>query len=127
MASVRNTWLMRTAALLGVCATAAAVVLGFTILGGSGSKASGARPSIRLIHAAPLTVRGEHFRSGERVRVTAAAKSAQTKANGDGIFVVTVHGATRCETLRILARGSAGSYVIVKLLPQPACLPSRSS
>jgi hypothetical protein len=116
---------MRTAALLGVCATAVAVVLGFTILGGS-SKSPGAKPTIRLVRAAPLTVRGEHFRSGERVRVTAAAKSAQTKANGDGTFVVIVRGATRCETLRILARGSAGSYAVVKLLPQPACMPSRS-
>jgi hypothetical protein len=116
---------MRTAALLGVCAIAAGVVLGFTLLGGSSSKAGGT-PSIRLVRAAPLTVRGEHFRSGEQVRVAAAGKSAQTKANGDGIFVVTVRGATRCETLRVLARGSKGSYAIVKLLPQPACLPSRS-
>ena len=116
---------MRTAALLGVCATAAAVVLGFTILGDTGSKAGS--PSIRLVRAAPLTVRGAHFRSGERVRVTAAGKSAQTKANGDGTFVVVVRGATRCETLRILARGSAGSYAIVKLLPQPACLPARTA
>ena len=117
---------MRTAALLGVCATAAAVVLGFTILGESGSKKAGS-PSIRLVRAAPLTVRGAHFSSGERVRVTAAGKSAQTKANGDGTFVVVVRGATRCETLRILARGSAGSYAIVKLLPQPACLPARTA
>ena len=117
---------MRTAALLGICATAAAVVLGFTILGDSGSKKAGS-PSIRLVRAAPLTVRGAHFRSGERVRVTAAGKSAQTKANGDGTFVVVVRGATRCETLRILARGSAGSYAIVKLLPQPACLPARTA
>jgi hypothetical protein len=125
--SVRNTGVvMRTAALLGMCATAAVVVLGFTILGGSGSK-PGLRPTIRLIRAAPLTVRGEHFHSGEQVRVTAAGKSAQTKSNGDGIFVVTVRGATRCETLRILARGSAGSYAIVKLLPQPACLPARTA
>ena len=117
---------MRMAALLGVCATAAAVVLGFTILGESGSK-NGGSPSMRLVRAAPLTVRGAHFRSGERVRVTAAGKSAQTKANGDGTFVVVVRGATRCETLRILARGSAGSYAIVKLLPQPACLPARTA
>jgi hypothetical protein len=53
-------------------------------------------------------------------------KSARAKANGDGTFVVTIPGATRCNTLRVLARGSAGSYAIVKLLPQPACLPARS-
>jgi hypothetical protein len=27
----------------------------------------------------------------------------------------------------VLARGSAGSYVIVKLLPSPECLPARKS
>lgn len=116
---------MRTAALLGVCATAVAVVLGFTILGGSDSRA-GAKPTIRVTRATPLTVRGEHFRSEERVRVTAAGKTAQAKTNRDGFFVVIVRGATRCEALRVLARGSEGSYAIVKLLPQPACLPSRT-
>jgi len=117
---------MRAAALLGVCATAAAVALGFTLLGGSGSKPNAGRPAIRIVHPAPLTLRGEHFGSGEQVRVTTAMKSARAKANGDGTFVVTIPGATRCNTLRVLARGSAGSYAIVKLLPQPACLPARS-
>jgi hypothetical protein len=117
---------MRTAALLGVCATTVAVVLGFTLLGGAGSGPNAERPTLRIVRPAPLTVRGEHFRSGEQVRVTSAMRSARAKANGDGTFVVTIPGATRCNTLRVLARGSAGSYAIVKLLPQPACLPARS-
>ena len=117
---------MRTAALLGVCATAVAIVLGFTLLGGPGSEPNEARAILRIVRPAPLTVRGEHFRSGEQVRVTSAMKSARAKANGDGTFVVTIPGATRCNTLRVLARGSAGSYAIVKLLPLPACLPARS-
>ncbi len=117
---------MRTTALLGICATAAVVVLGFTILSGSGSKAQAGQPALRVVGSAPLTIRGQHFRSGEQVRVTTAMKSARAKANGDGTFVVTIRGATRCDTLRVLARGSAGSYAIVKLLPQPACLPMRS-
>jgi len=117
---------MRTAALLGVCATAVAVVLGFTLLGGPGSKPNAGRPTLGIVRAAPLTVRGQHFRSGEQVRVTSAMRSARAKANGDGTFVVTIPGATRCNTLRVLARGSAGSYAIVKFLPQPACLPARS-
>jgi hypothetical protein len=29
--------------------------------------------------------------------------------------------------MRVLARGSAGSYAVVKVLPAPACLPARSS
>jgi hypothetical protein len=117
---------MRTAAVVGICATAAAVVLGFTLLGGPGSKPSAGRPALRIVRPAPLTVRGEHFRSGEQVRVTTAMRSARAKASGDGTFVVTIPGANRCSTLRVLARGSAGSYAIVKLLPQPACLPARS-
>lgn len=117
---------MRTAALLGVFATAAVVVLGFTILGGSGSKARAGQPLLRIARDAPLTVRGTHFHSGEQVRVSAAGKSAPTKAKEDGTFVVTIRGATRCDTLRIVARGSAGSYAIVRLPPQPACLPARS-
>jgi hypothetical protein len=117
---------MRTAALLGVCATTIAVVLGFTLFGGPGSEPNADRPALRIVRTAPLTVRGVHFRSGEQVRVTSAMKSARAKANGDGTFVVTIPGATRCNTLRVVARGSAGSYAIVKLLPQPACLPARS-
>jgi len=115
---------MRTAALLGVCVTAALVMLGFTVLGGS--PARGDRPALRVVRDAPLTVRGKHFRSREQVRVTAAAKAVRTKANADGLFVVTVRGATRCDTARVLARGSAGSYAIVKMLPSPECLPARS-
>jgi hypothetical protein len=120
---------MRTAALLGVATTAVAVVLGFTLLRGPGSKPKpdAGRPAVRIIGAAPLTVRGEHFRPGEQVRVTTAMKSAQTRASRDGTFVVTIPGATRCNTLRVLGRGSAGSYAIVKLPPQPACLPARSA
>ena len=118
---------MRTAALLGVATTAVAVVLGFTLLRGRGSKPVAGRPAVRIIGAAPLTVRGEHFRPGEQVRVTTAMKSAQTQASRDGTFVVTIPGATRCNTLRVLGRGSAGSYAIVKLPPQPACLPARSA
>lgn len=120
---------MRTAALLGVCAAAAIIVLGFTLLGGSSK--SRARPALHVDRnapsTAPLTVRGEHFHSGESVRVSTGKKAVQTKANGAGLFVVTIRGATRCDTVRVLARGSAGSYAIVKMLPPPMCLPARSS
>jgi hypothetical protein len=116
---------MRTAALLGVCATAAVVVLGFTILGGGSNSRSG-RPKLELVRSGPLVVRGRHFRSDERVKLIAGASVSPAKANGDGLFVVTIRGATRCDTTRVLARGSAGSYAVLKLLPLPACLPARS-
>jgi hypothetical protein len=114
---------MRTAALLGVCVTAAVVVLGFTIFGGS-SRAG--RPSLHIVRAAPLTVRGAHFRPREHVRVRAGANAVRTSASAEGLFVVTIRGATRCDSVRVLARGSAGSYAVVKLLPPPACQPARS-
>ena len=116
---------MRIAALLGVCATVAIVVLGFTILGG-GSNARASRPALKLERASPLTVRGERFRSEEQVRLSAGHRQARAKANGDGTFVVTIPGATRCDTTRVVARGSAGSYTVLKLLPSPACLPGRT-
>jgi hypothetical protein len=115
---------MRTAALLGVCVTAAVVILGFTVLGGSPARASG--PVLHVVRYAPLTVRGEHFRPREQVRVRAAARAVRTKASADGLFVVTIRGATRCDSVRVLARGSAGSYAVVKVLPSPACQAARS-
>jgi hypothetical protein len=116
---------MRIAALLGVCATVAIVVLGFTIFGG-GSNARASRPGLELAQSSPLTVRGERFRSREQVRVSTGAQGARARANGDGTFVVTIPGATRCDTTRVLARGSAGSYTVLKLLPPPACQPART-
>ena len=60
------------------------------------------------------------------MRVTAGKRIVRTRANGDGYFVITIPGSRRCESSRVLARGSAGSYVVVKLLPSPECLPARS-
>jgi len=116
---------MRTAALVGVCVTAAVVVLGFTVLGRSPA-ARAARPALHLVGKGPLTVRGEHFRSRERVRVSTAGKAVRAKASAGGLFVVTIRGVTRCDAVRVLARGSAGSYAVVKLLPLPACAATRS-
>ena len=50
----------------------------------------------------------------------------RTKANGNGYFVITIPGSSRCDSSRVLARGSAGSFVVVKLLPSPECLPART-
>jgi hypothetical protein len=104
--------------------SAVVVALGFTVLGGSRARAG--RPALHVVRVAPLTVRGEHFRSREQVRVRAAGKTLRTKANGDGLFVVTIRGVTRCDSVRVLARGSAGGYAVVKVLPSPACLAARS-
>ena len=60
------------------------------------------------------------------VRLTTGSRH-RAKATGSGYFVITIPGADRCNTARVVARGSKGSYAIVKLLPAPMCLPVRSS
>jgi hypothetical protein len=116
---------MRKGALAGAAVALLAVVAGFTVLGKPNAKA--ARPALRVVRTSPLKIRGEHFRGRERVRLTAGAAVVRATAGGGGVFVVTIHGATRCDSVRILARGSAGSYAVIKVLPSPACLPARSS
>src|SRR5215216_1580403 len=106
---------MRALVLIGACLAGIALVLGFTTFTGGSGKA--AKPTLRIVHSKPAKVRGEHFRAGEAVRVTAGKRTLGTKANGDGTFVVAIPGASRCDSTRVLARGSAGSYAIVKLLP----------
>ena len=115
---------MRKAALAGTSVVVIAIVVGFTVLGRSGSTA--AHPTLRVIRSSPLTIRGEHFRSSERVDLTAGRRTVRTRASGAGTFVVTIRGVTRCDVARVLARRSAGSYVVVKMLPSPECLPARS-
>jgi predicted RNA-binding protein with TRAM domain len=116
---------MRALMLIGACVAGIALVLGFTTFRGGSAKA--ARPTLRIVHSKPAKVRGEHFRARETVQVTVGKQTLGTKASGDGTFVVTIPGASRCESTRVLARGSAGSYAIVKLLPSPECLPARTS
>jgi hypothetical protein len=115
---------MREAALAGTSVVVIAIVVGFTVLGRSGTAA--AHPTLRVIHSSPLTVRGVHFRSSERVDLTAGRRTVRARASGAGTFVVTIRGVTRCDVTRVLARGSAGSYVVVKMLASPECLPARS-
>jgi altronate dehydratase len=116
---------MRRALLIGAIVAVGALVLGFTFFG-RGTSAGAGRPSLRVTDRSPLVVRGQHFRRGERVRLNAGMSSVVTNAGSDGLFVVTIPGADRCSATRVLARGSAGSYAVVKLLPAPACAPVRS-
>ena len=116
---------MRALLLIGACVAGVVLVLGFTVFGGSDAQA--AEPSLRIVHSKPIKVRGEHFRPNESVRVTAGKRAVRTRANGNGYFVITIPSSSRCESSRVLARGSAGSFVVVKLLPSPECLPARTS
>lgn len=116
---------MRASFLIGACVVGIAVVVGFTVFGGTSAKA--AKPSLRVIGSAPIKVRGNDFRPGETVRVSNGKRTLRTRADGNGLFVVTIPGSSRCDTTRVLARGTAGSYAVVKLLPPPMCMPARSS
>jgi hypothetical protein len=115
---------MRKAVIIGAGLALGAVVLGFATLSKPTGKAE--RPTLRVVRLAPLAVRGRHFQSRERVRLAAGSTVVRTKASGGGVFVVTIRGATRCDAVRVLARGSAGSYAVVKVLPPPACAAVRS-
>lgn len=115
---------MRALLLIGACVAGVAVVLGLTVFGGTDAKA--AKPSLRIVHSKPIKVRGDHFRANEDIRVTAGKRTVRAMANGDGYFVITLPGSGRCGISRVLARGSGGSYVVVKLLPSPECLPART-
>jgi hypothetical protein len=115
---------MRALVLIGALVAGIALVLGFTVFGGSEAKA--AKPSLRIVQSAPIKVRGEHFRANENVRVSNGKQTVRTKANGNGYFVITIPGSSRCDSTRVLARGSAGSYAVVKQLPSPQCLPART-
>jgi L-asparaginase II len=116
---------MRALLLIGACLACVALVLGFTAFNGNDAKA--AKPTLRIVMSAPTEVRGEHFRPREVVRVTAGKRALRTTANGNGYFIVTIPGSGRCDSTRVLARGSAGSYAVVKQLPSPECLPARTN
>jgi hypothetical protein len=116
---------MRAYLLIGACVAGVALVLGFAAF--SRNDAKTAKPTLRIVQSAPSKVRGQHFRPGEAVRVTAGKRTLRTTANGNGTFVVTIPGSSRCDGSRVLARGSAGSYAVVKVLPSPECNPARSS
>jgi hypothetical protein len=116
---------MRALVLIGTCVVGIGLVLGFTVFARNDAKA--AKPILRIVQSAPAKVRGQHFRPGEVVRVTAGKRAVRTTANGNGTFIVTIPGSSRCDGSRVRARGSAGSYAVVKVLPAPECNPARSS
>jgi predicted RNA-binding protein with TRAM domain len=116
---------MRRALFIGSGLAVVALVVSFAAFGRS--SAHGSKPSLRINRATPLTVQGRHFRASEFVRFTSGSRTAHAKANDSGYFVITIPGADRCNTVRIVARGTRGSYAIVKLLPAPMCAPARSS
>src|SRR5687767_10698631 len=89
------------------------------------------KQTLRVVDRDPLTLRGEGFRTRERVRVTLSAPVAEHKfarATAFGTFRVTFLevSTTRCDMVRAVAVGGQGSRGTVKLLPAPACAPMRT-
>jgi hypothetical protein len=83
--------------------------------------------SLRLTMIAPLEVAGSHFRSHERIRVTAvvgsARRTSRVQASGMGSFVSRFAiGGGHCTSIRVVAVGQAGSRATLKRLPAPACM-----
>jgi hypothetical protein len=84
------------------------------------------RPALGLVRSSPITLRGTHFRSGERVRISATSgRSAvkQTTAGPTGLFVVRFAiSYNRCNGLMVFARGAKGSLATLKR-PMLQCRP----
>jgi hypothetical protein len=93
--------------------------------------AAGPMPVLRLVSTQPLTVKGTHFKSHERVRVTASGemtkRSKLVRASTTGTFKVSFSSGPTIdpcvESVRISAVGARGSDALMKL-PQRACPPS---
>jgi hypothetical protein len=119
---IRHPWDTRRISLIVLIAAGGIAV--------SGASGTSQKQTLRIVDRDPLVLRGEGFRSRERVRVTLSAPVAArkfTRATVSGSFRVTFLqvSATRCDTIRVVVVGGAGSRVL-KLLPAPACMPLRS-
>jgi hypothetical protein len=106
----------------------AAVALGCSAGSAVGGAESTSSPQAKLqvVRKAPLTVRGQGFRARESVRVSASGRNWRLRTSSAGTFVLTLGSGDRCNSVRVLAVGSAGSYAVVKALPSPMCAPARS-
>lgn len=109
-------------------AAAAAAAAAVAIATASGAFAAGRAPALRVLDRDPLVVRGESFRPGERVVVTAftglGPRSVRTTARG-GVFRVAFRLPDQpCAGARaVRARGSLGSTATLRLAPAGACVP----
>lgn len=106
----------------------AAIALGCSpgsAVDGSESAAT-SKASLQIVRKAPLTIRGQGFRARESVRVSAAGRNWRLRASRDGTFVLTISSGDRCNSVRVLAVGTGGSYTVLKVLPSPECAPLRS-
>lgn len=92
-----------------------------------------ALPKLALVHRAPLVVSGTHFRSGERVRLTAAAGTTHAVAiarstRSGGIVARFHYSPPVCFKLLVLATGARGDHarLVVKSPGGPGGVPCGS-
>jgi hypothetical protein len=109
---------------LGVALAAATLAL---FAGMSSTAAPAGKASLQLLTLQPLTVRGQGFAARERVRIEVYGVARATRrltATRFGTFRTRFDGvtATRCDMVRLVAVGGAGSRASTKMLPAPACL-----
>jgi hypothetical protein len=101
-------------------------VAAITVASASLAGVRSVRPALRLTDGAPLTIRGTHFRAGERVRVTAislGSATRRTSAGPGGSFVMRLAiKYNRCSGLTVIARGNKGSRAAIKR-PAMDCKP----
>jgi hypothetical protein len=118
---------MRKAVVAALLLVALGLALGFTVAYDSGDNPTRSA-SLRLVAKTPLTVRGEHFRPGERVRLRAMLRRKTAAIAGpQGSFLASFQApTTRCDRVRVIAIGSEGSHAVLKLLPAPACIAART-
>jgi hypothetical protein len=114
---------MRRAVVITLVLGAAAVAVAAAAPTGRGTET---RPALRLVQSAPIALRGTHFRSGERVRISATSGRSAVKlatAGPTGTFVVrfTIRY-SRCNGLMVVARGAKGSFAMLKR-PMLQCRP----
>jgi hypothetical protein len=93
-------------------------------------EAVAAKPTVRVVTYRPLTVRGDAFKSGERVRlivlgsVRRVTRTINATARGSFRASFTRLGTERCSMLVVAAVGSMGSRASASVLHRP-CGPPR--
>ena len=114
-----------------VGAAALALSLAWAV-GVAATSCTGPPPALQLIAPAPLTVRGLHFRAGERVTLVIQSGTESSRqvamASDVGVFVVRLPDVRvdRCTGYTIRATGESGNVAILRE-PAHGCPPAAPS
>jgi hypothetical protein len=81
------------------------------------------RPELTLVSRMPLEVRGTGFRPREGVTVTAGGSRVRLRSSSIGGFEARFGAGDRCSVGRVVAVGSSGDRVTLRL-PPALCPPA---